>query len=418
MNKLMSHKIFSNDKVRQATILYLSSLISVLLGVGTSVLNTSFLTPEYYGDVRYINNIISFIGSLLLLGFFTSGCRLLALSKNEQNSKRIKGAMIVILIITIFVMSLAMIICYYIHLRYLNYQVASLFLIAIPICSAPLLQNYANTVFQGDNSIIKLSLGRILPSFIYLFLAYYIYKNFQASSQLMLLLQNGCIVFVFVILIILTTPSFRNLKTSFNELKKENKIYGFYVYIGSVVGVSLNYLAGITLGVFGENNVNVGIFTLAATLVTPLAMLPTVVGTTYYKKFANQNFIEKKVLITTLIISFISLLLFAIFITPIVSVLYNESYIDVARIAIYLAVGTTLHGIGDLFNRFLGSHGLGKQLRNGAFVCGGVMLVGYIILVYYCGITGAIITKIGASSAYCFSMVYYYKRYRISVKDI
>ena len=414
----MSFKIFHNDKVCQATILYVSSLLSVLFGVGTSVLNTSYLTPEYYGDVRYINNIISFIGSLLLLGFFTSGCRLLALSKNEQNSQRIKGAMIVILLITIFVMSLAMIMCYYIHLRFLNNQVASLFLIAVPICSAPLLQNYANTVFQGDNSIIKLSLGRILPSFIYLFLAYFIYKNFQASSQLMLLLQNGCIVVVYVILIILTFPSFRNLKNSFNELFRENKIYGFYVYIGSVVGVSLNYLAGITLGIFGENNVNVGVFTLAATLVTPLAMLPTVVGTTYYKKFANQNFIEKKVLIMTLVISFTSFFLFTIFITPLVSVLYNESYIDVAYIAICLAIGTTLHGIGDLFNRFLGSHGLGKQLRNGAFICGSVMLCGYIILVYYWGITGAIITKIGASAAYCFSMVYYYKRYRSSVKDI
>lgn len=392
-------------------ILFISSALSVLFGIGTSILNTSNLEPEIYGDVRYVNNIISFIASLLLLGYFVSGSRLLALSKDEQDSRRIKGAMIVILSITIVVMMLLMVLCYYIHFNFLNQQVAILFLVAIPISAAPLLQNYANTVFQGDNSIIKLSIGRLLPSALYLLIAYLVYQHIQATSQLMLLLQNGCIVIVFLVLIGLTYPSFKNIKESFCKLQKENKSYGFNVYVGSIAGVSLSYIAGITLGIFGENNVDVGMFTLAATLVTPLTMIPTVIGTAYFKRFANQQVIGSKVISITLLISIISLLLFSLLITPLVSLLYDDSYYIVAQIAIYLAIGTTMHGIGDMFNRFLGSHGLGKELRNGAFICGVVMVVGNIVLVYLWGINGAILTKVLASASYCLSMVYYYVRH-------
>lgn len=413
----MNLKISLNKQARLTIILFISSMLSVILGVGTSVLNTSVLSVEQYGDVRYINNIISFIASFLLFGYFVSGSRLLALSNDEQNSRRIKGAMVVILGITVVVMIVAMIVCYFIHIKYLNVLVAPLFLVSIPICAAPLLQNYANTVFQGDNSIIKLSLGRLLPTALYLVIGYLVYWNFKATSELMLLLQNGCIVVVFLILIALTYPSFTQLKDSFRNLNKENKSYGFNVYIGSIAGVSLSYIAGITLGVFSENNVDVGMFTLAATLVTPLAMLPAVIGTSYFKRFANQDTMGRKVIVVTLLLSFLSLLLFVIFIGPIVGFLYDESYSNVAHIASFLAIGTTMHGLGDMFNRFLGSHGLGKQLRNGAFLCGGVMLIGNIIFVYFWGINGAVLTRILASTSYCLSMVYYYiKHTRTIVK--
>ena len=404
----MMSKLLHNKQLRQVVILYISSLLSVLLGVGTSVINTSYLTPETYGDVRYVNNIISFVASLLLLGYFVSGSRLLALSKSPEQSRGTKGAMVVILGITTIVMMASMVMCYFLHRSALNEAVAPLFLCAIPICMAPLLQNYANTVFQGDNSITKLAIGRVLPTALYLLIAWLLFSQVEATSQWVLLLQNGFIVLVFVALIISTRPSFKHLKDSFDLLNNENKSYGFDVYVGSVAGVSMNYLAGITLGIYCENNVAVGLFTLATTLVTPLSMLPTVIGTTYFKRFANQHAMGGKVITTTLFISLASLLLFVLLIPHLVSWLYDKSYAQVASIAQFLAIGTTLHGLGDLFNRFLGSHGLGKQLRNGAFLCGGVMLVGNILLVYWWGINGAIVTRILASAGYCGAMLYYY----------
>ena len=76
---------------KQVVILYASSVIGMLIGVLNSVINTRYLTPDLYGDVRYVQNIISFVSSLLLFGFFTSGSRLLALSKDEQHSRQSRG---------------------------------------------------------------------------------------------------------------------------------------------------------------------------------------------------------------------------------------------------------------------------------------------------------------------------------------
>ena len=278
----------------------------------------------------------------------------------------------------------------------------------MPVCFAPLLLNYINTVFQGDNSIYKLSIARVLPSIAYLLVATYIFSRHAADATLLLLIQNGIAVFILVALIFSSQPRFRNLGVAFTDLKRENKEYGFNVYVGSIAAVSLNYLAGITLGIFGEDNTDVGFYTLALTIATPLAILPTVIGTTYFKKFASQKHIDKKVLVTTLILSVGSLLLYCILISPIVEILYDESYKSVALYAQYLAIGTTIHGVGDMFNRFLGSHGKGKELRNGAILCGLTMVIGNTIFVYFWGINGAILTRMVSAIVYCGSMMYYY----------
>ena len=48
---------------RQIVVLYVSTLLGVLLGVLSSIVNTNALDPIDYGDVRYIQNIINFIAS-------------------------------------------------------------------------------------------------------------------------------------------------------------------------------------------------------------------------------------------------------------------------------------------------------------------------------------------------------------------
>ena len=80
-----------NKHIKQSVVLFAASALSVMLGVVTSVFNTSMLSPSEYGDVRYVNNILNFVASLLLFGYFVSGSRMLALSKDENRSRQIRG---------------------------------------------------------------------------------------------------------------------------------------------------------------------------------------------------------------------------------------------------------------------------------------------------------------------------------------
>jgi O-antigen/teichoic acid export membrane protein len=396
---------------KQVVFLYGSTLIGVVLGILVSVLNTRNLNPTEFGDVRYVNNMMSFFSGLLLLGFFVSGSRLIAISKSNQNTAGIKGAMVIILIITILIMALLMIVSAFVHYKWLNANVSTLLLVAVPISASPLLLEYINTTAQGDNNIFSISMARLLPSLVYLIIAFLVYKYFGATSERMVLLQNGIAVVILAIIIYFSRPSFKYLKSSIERLKKENKKYGIQVYYGSITGVTLSYLAGITLGLFNTDNTSVGFYTLALTISTPLSMLPTIIGTTYFKRFAMESNISPKILMGSIILSLLSLLVFVILINPIVGLLYDKSYSAVAVYASLLAIGTTINGFGNMFNRFLGAHGQGKTLRNSAFICGAILVIGNFLFVYLWDIKGAIVTQILSSVGYCSTLIYYYYQF-------
>lgn len=406
------HTISKQSK--QAIILYVSTLLGTLLGVLSSVINTRFLNPIDYGDVKYVQNIINLIASLLLFGYFQSGSRLLALSNEEKNSKNIRGGMIVILAFA-SVMLLIMMICnYFFHTA--HPRLAYLFLVSLPVCIYPLLNDYINTTAQGDNHIVRISINRLLPVLLYVPLGFSIYSSYGATSTKMMLLQWGINSLVAVIVIISTKPSFKGLKLTFVQLHEENKNYGIQLYYGSLVMVATNYIAGITLGIFNEDNANVGFYTLALTVTSPLSMLPAIIGTTYFKEFAHQKKIPSKVLKLTLLMTTLSCIIFILLIHPIVKFLYSDSYSLVGVYASWLAIGYCVNGIGDMLNRYLGSHGEGKSIRNASFACGAFKIFGFSLLVYFWNINGALLTFVVSSTIYFICMVIYYIKFVMSAQ--
>lgn len=407
-----------NKSKRQVILLYSCTIIGIFLGVLVSIVNTRFLDPSSYGDVRYVNNIIAFFSGIFLLGYFVSGSRLLALAKDKEEANRIKGGLVFILGITVVLMIFVTLISGFIHDYYLHKKFYYLFYLVVPVCGSTLLLNYINTSSQGDNSITTIAFARLLPQFIYLIIAFLVYKYSGASAEKMLLLQNGIAVIVLLLLVFKNSPNFSSLKTTLKKLKNENKQYGLQVYYGSLANVSVQYIAGVSLGVFGNDNTNVGYYTLALTVTSPLMMLPNVIGTTYFKQFAHQSFIPRKLLLGTYLMSIASLCAFIILIYPIVDILYNDSYANVAFYASVMAIGFTLHGLGDVFNRFLGAHGKGVFLRNAAWISGSVSLLGFTIGIYYYGITAAIITRILSSSIYYFYMLFYYRKFRKTAQNV
>lgn len=395
---------------KQVILLYASSLTGTALGMVSSVINTSALVPEQYGDVRYIQNIIAFISSLLMFGYFISGSRLLALSKDEEYSRRIRGAMCAILGLSQLIIMLAMV-CLYFVSDFNNNDIAPLYLVTLPVCGNVIMLNYINTTAQGDNHIGRISAARLLPTAIYIIAAYFIYKEFNATPALMLLLYNGITVVTLLAIIISTRPTFKDLRGSFKILNEENKKYGLNVYLGSLAALPASYLAGIALGMYCKDNTEVGFYTLAVTLSAPLAMLPTIIGTTYFKKFANENRISNKIMYSSILITLLSLIVFIILIDFVVDILYNDSYAQVSGIAIWLAIAVCIHGFGDMLNRFLGAHGRGKEIRNTAFSFGIVQVLGNFIFIYFWGINGAIVTRLLASATYTGLLYYNYHKF-------
>lgn len=405
------HKILSNPNGKQIIALYISTIGGVLLGVLSSVINTRFLDPVNYGDVRYVQNLINLFSCIFLLGFFVSGSRLLAISKSKAEANGIKGVMVIFLIITIAALMFMVLLCYFYHLLFQANMNAVLFLFSIPVCAQPLLLNYINTTAQGDNQVGRIAYARLLPALLYVIAAYFIYSRYGASSALMILLQWGIACMILVAIVISTHPDFKEYKKYKRLLIEENRKYGLYLYIGSLAMVATQYLPGVTLGFFNTDNRDVALFTLALTISMPLSMLPSIVGTSYFKKFATQQRINNKVFMSTIIITLLSFLAYVAIIQPIVDFLYPVSYSQIGVYASLLAVSRCIYGIGDMVNRFLGAHGLGKEIRNASFATGFCMIIGSIVGVYFFNVWGAIATNIVGSVTYFIVLFYYYRKF-------
>lgn len=404
-------KILSNPNGKQIIVLYISTIGGVLLGVLSSVINTRFLDPVNYGDVRYVQNLINLFSCIFLLGFFVSGSRLLAISKSKAEANGIKGVMVIFLIITIAALMFMALLCYFYHVLFQTNMNAVLFLFSIPVCAQPLLLNYINTTAQGDNQVGRIAYARLLPALLYVIAAYFIYSRYGASSALMILLQWGIACMVLVAIVISTHPDFKEYKKYKRLLIEENRKYGLYLYIGSLAMVATQYLPGVTLGFFNTDNRDVALFTLALTISMPLSMLPSIVGTSYFKKFATQQRINNKVFMSTIIITLLSFLAYVAIIQPIVDFLYPVSYSQIGVYASLLAVSRCIYGIGDMVNRFLGAHGLGKEIRNASFATGFCMIIGSIVGVYFFNVWGAIATNIVGSVTYFIVLFYYYRKF-------
>ena len=401
---------------KQVAVLYTSTFLSVAVGVMVSVLNTRSLDPSGYGDYQYAHNIINFIAGFLLFGYFISGSRLLSITESEEERRRIRGGMVAILFVASVLLSVILAATGFVYGAFLNKgNDACLLFYSILIGPNILLINYINTTAQGDNHIVRMAVARLLPSVVYLVAAYFIYKAFGATPLRMLLLQGFIALAIYVVIIITTKPDFRGLKSTLRLINDENKAYGFDVYVGSVANIGLAYLGTIALGLFNSNNTMVAFFTLAVTISGPLQLLPSIIGTVYFRRFANEAKISGKVMRGTLLVTCLSFVGYVILIHPLVRVLYDESYVIVAIYASFLAIAMCVQGFGDMINRFLGSHGRGKEIRNASFISGLLLVFGNTLLVYLFDINGAIATKIIGAIGSCGTLIYYYRKYLLEL---
>ena len=404
-------KLFSGmdaRSVRQVVVLYGATILGVLLGILSSVVNTRFLRPEDYGDVRYVQNIIGYVAAFLFVGHFHAGSRLLALAPDEAHARRIRGALLTLLGALSLALMAGTALCGPFHSRP---DLAMLFYISIPVCLQPLLLTYITLVMPGDNHIWRVSISRLLPVLLYVPLAYWVFRHYGATPQRMILLQWGLATLVFLAVILSTRPSFKGIRAPFADIRRENRAYGRQLYFSTLIVVATNNVAGITLGLFNPDNAKVGFYLLALSVTYPLSTLPAIVGTTYFKQFSKQPRIPDKVLSITYLATAATCLAFVLLIKPLVVFLYTEEYSAVGVFAQWMSVSFCLHGLGDMFNRYLVSHGLGREVRNASILCGAIKLVGFTLFVWLWDTTGALISLTASEFVYFFVQWLYYGQF-------
>jgi len=386
-------------------------ILGVFIGILVSVLNTRVLGAEAFGDFKFIHSVYYFLSIIISFGFLVTSSKLLAEKKNDHLRKELIGSSVVISSILGIIFVVVMFFFGLVQSKIFAKDLSAIIMMISPMfIFIPFIQGLEN-IYQGDNRIKELAFFRQAPLVLYLILMVILYKYELVNLKVALFAQLSSYAVIIIISIYILKPSFVNMKRMFYMIFTENRKYGFNVYIGSIVGVASTHLGPIAISFFSTNNVDVGFYSLALTVTMPLVLIPTVVGTSLFKEFANRSKIPSKATKLTIFISIISLIGFLLVIKHIIIFLYSKDFAEAAVLAYIVSVGQILHGFGNYYNRFLGSKGQGKSLRNGAVWVGLTNVIGFTAAVPFYGAYGAAATKLCSGVVYIGSMLFYYRKF-------
>lgn len=413
MRGIYSKIVFAAGKkrVKQVGSLYLSMVVSLIIGIGVSVLNTRFLGKEIYGDLKFIQNLFSFALTFVTIGLFYSGGRLIAKKKHSDLKNKLFGSLILLSFAMFVVLLVFFVIFSFPQEKLFDNNLGYIIRLFSPFLFIFPLQLCFESVLQGDNRIYTLSIFRLGPKLFYL-LTVLVFTYFFSFTLTTALTFHFASIFVLIVLVVSRLkPSFRKLNQAYNVLWNENRTYGFPVYTGAIASVASTQIAGLTISYFIDNT-HVGFFYLAVTATMPLSMIPNTAGITFFKDFVNMNVIPRRVFLLTLLFTLVALFGFLLIIKPLVIFLYTEEYLAVVPLAYYIAVAAIFQGVGDFFNRYISAHGLGNKLRNSSFILGAFNILGYTLLVYKFGVEGAAITRLIAGILYLGLMIKIYWNFK------
>jgi len=408
---LFKIKDLQSKKVKQILILYSSMIIGIVLGVVVSVFNTRFLGVEAFGDFKFIQSVYSFFAIIISFGYVVTASKILAEKKNDSIRKELMGTSIIITCLLGFIFIVVMLLFSVVQKNFFTTDLSALLLILSPLFFfVPFAQSIEN-ILQGENRIFELAVYRLVPQILYVAGIIFLYEKGYVNLKNVIFMQMITLGLATIALIYFLKPKFSNFRKMFELIAIENKEYGVHVYLGSIIGVASTQLGPIAISFFSSDNISVGYFSLALTITMPLVLIPTVVGTSMFKEFANMDRMPAKATKATIIISLISLLIFLLTVKPLIILLYSKEYLNAVDLSYIVALGQILHGFGNYYNRFLGSKGQGVFLRNGAISVGIANVLGFILIVPFIGAYGAAVTKLVSGIVYIASMLIYYKKY-------
>jgi O-antigen/teichoic acid export membrane protein len=411
---------WKNQKVRQVVMLFSVSLASMPIGIVTSVVLSRFLGPNLYGDYNFLDNLFNLATIIFTLGFFYAANRALVINHDRKQASEYYGATLIVLIMLFFVMSLAFGIYVLVDPNLKQKHLDYIVLLSIPFGWVYLATTYFETLFQADNRIKLLAVGRLAPKIGFLISASVIYFFFTSNSHnkllvawsLYILAQVLASVFVFARI----GMSFRNLKENVQKIWAYNKSYGLHVYTGSVFATGVSMLTGVLIGYFSKTNSGVGFYSLAVSLGGPMQLIPNTIATTNFKEFSKASSIPRKLTRVTLLFTISSLLVLWIIIPFFVNFFYSSKFKPVIYLTFIVSAGMACFGMADYYNRYLGSHGYGKSLRNNSFIVGSVILIFNLSLIPFYGAYGAAITRLLGGICYLICMLYYYRKAKVEMK--
>lgn len=408
-----SVRLYASSKAgKQTLVLYSSHIALIFLGFIICSLNGRILGTDNYGIYAFLLTITAFSVLFFRFGFFSSGGLLLAQARDDVKERELIGALIVVALLvgvsySLFIFGLSFFVdrIFATNVKHIL-QILSPVLILLPF------QMLIPQIGKGANKIKRLAYFNILPKSLYVatILCLLALMTTGINVVVLIFLHFICVAFGVAVIIYSFKPSFNHLRGNIRKLWQKNREYGIHVYAGQIADGSTYKLDGIFISYF-VNTTQLGFYSLATAITSPMAMLSQSLSMSLFKGFAEKEGIPRKVIQLNFLWLLTCVVGLVVFGRLIVVLLLTEKFLPVVRLILPLALAGFFRGMYQPYNMFLEAKGEGKWLRNIAFIEAGFNVVGNLFFVIYLGVIGVAIASFIAKLISFGSHYYYYRKY-------
>jgi len=399
---------------RQTVTLYTSQILLIVLAIVTSSLNTRILGPKDYGVLAFFGTVTGFSVLFFRFGLFSAGGLLLAQEKEEDKERKLIGALVLIgfavglsFALFIFISSFFVDQIFHTNIRYIL-RIFSPLLIVLPFSLL------IPQIGRGTNKITNLACFNVIPKVLYVAVLLVLINLVHLSITTLILLNLLATIIAVATVVYSFKPSLVDLRESFRKIWSKTKEYGVHLYWGQITNQSTYKLDGIFITYF-VNTTQLGFYSLANAITSPIAMLSQSVSISMFKDFASKEQIPRRVFqlnFLWLSACMIGLVLIGRFI---VVFLFTERFLPVVPLILPLAIAGFFHGMYQPY-AFLAAKGKGKWIKNVASAEASFNVVGNLLLVYMYGAMGAAVASAIAKLIHFLGLTYYYLQYKKEVK--
>jgi len=412
LNEYKNHK----KVVHQTGILFFSQIFVILMGIASKGFQTRALSPADYGLYAFFGTIIGFTVLFFRFGLFNSTKVLLANNNDEQKERELFGAgffigLIIGLIYAIFIFGISFFID-----DIFNINFGNILRLVSPFCFILPFNFLIPYLAIGSNKIENNAIYNFFSKLLYLVPLVILFFYDKLSVIIIILLHLLAIIITSLYLLKRFKPLFTNIKIRIKEIFDKNKSFGWHYYCGAVLNQTTYGLDGILITYF-INPIQLGFYSLAGALCSPMVRLSQSFSDSLFKKFGNKKKIPRKVFIYNSIWLIFCIIFLFFFSKVIIILLFGPKYLTVSKYVIPLSFAYLFQGLYKPFT-FLSAKSKGREIRNVAIIETIINVAGNFILIPLYGVMGAIFASIAARLSHLLGLSYYYKQYLKEIKVI
>ncbi|MGN6600256.1 MAG: lipopolysaccharide biosynthesis protein [Actinomycetes bacterium] len=388
-----------------------ANFMAMLVNFATAIILTHIMTKQDFGSYRYALTFLATVAVIAQLGI-PYGASVYLTRLHDDAATRAVTTLTVLTMVGVSALASLLLVAGAVAAGAAGITVDRAMILAIPIVYATILQVAYIEMLKGANKIASIAMQTALPALgvLVLSMAAYVVTGRDVSFSALLLLYAISYSATHVgMLWRYRARSREDMRRHVTALRGYVRDVGRHVYLGSVFAVASSNALNLVLGrLVGMGQY--GVFGLAQSMAIPMQTIPSVVGTVLFKDSATQPRLSRRSSALTFAVTGLAVACYVVALHVVFPVLFPPEYVKAAGLSSYLAVAYAMFGLGDYFNRFLGAHGRGREIKYGAIVVGLTNVGVAAALLPALGVMAVVISLTAASAVYLLLMVLFYRR--------